>query len=142
MTDDRPPADGDEACERIETPYFTGVRYRDRVELTIQCRQLTDDDNLNDFGESLMNVCTHEKACRVLIDVAQLEFVTSSLLARFIQLQRTTRREGGRVVLASPGENFRDVLEVTNLDDFFEVTKTVDEARQALARESSPERES
>lgn len=134
MTDEPPDPIGEddsyhEPLETIRSPYFEGTQYRDRVELTITRREMTDDDNLSEFGDALNTACEQRQACRILIDVSRLEYVTSSILSKFITLNRKMTRGGGCVVLAAPSSMFREVLEMTNLNDYFQVSKTVEAAR-------------
>ena len=129
------PAFDDAAPDRfggISTPYFDGVVQPAHVELRITRDELTDSDNVEEFGHLLGQVCDDHGVQWVLIDVAQLQYVTSSILSRFITLNRRLVRDGGGVVLVNPSEMFDDVLRATNLSDYFRVTPTLDAARDAL----------
>ena len=122
----------DEPSQVVETEYFTGGVWPDRIEVVVTRSQLTDDDNLEEFGERLMEVVERSGAKQVLVDVSALRFVTSSTLSKFIGLQRTLRREGGQLVIAHPGETISEVLDATNLNTFFKVVDSVAEGRAVL----------
>ena len=119
-----------EPLETVRSPYFVGEHWPDRLEVTLTTSELTDQHNIEEFGQSLLTTCRHYAARNILIDVSRLTFVTSSVLSKFIGLNRELRREGGQVVLACPGEMFADVLDATNLNDYFTVSKTLPEARE------------
>lgn len=117
---------------RVATPYFEGDVFARHAELRITRDELTDSDNVEEFGRLLAGVCDDYSVHWVLVDVARLQYVTSSILSRFITLNRRVSRDGGGVVLVAPSEMFEDVLQATNLSDYFRVTPTLDAARGAL----------
>ena len=132
-----PPSDasdrhGEEPLDVIQTRYFEGANYPNRVELTITREELSDEDNVQEFGDAMLSACKHRQATNALIDVSKLRFVTSSVLSRFITLHRELSRDGGQVILADPGEMFRDVLEATHLDDYFHVSASLEDGRNTL----------
>ena len=125
-------ADATDRSGQISTPYFEGQVYERHAELRITRDELTDSDNVEEFGQLLTNVGDQHGVTWVLIDVAKLQYVTSSILSRFITLNRRVSREDGGVVLVAPSEMFADVLQATNLGDYFRVTGTLEAAREAL----------
>ena len=130
-----PSASADDEPRRsapITTPYFVGESKGGHAELRITRDELTDSDNVEEFGELLAQVCDASDARWLLIDVSELQYVTSSILSRFITLNRRLSREDGDVVLVAPSEMFDDVLQATNLSNYFHVTPTLQAARDAL----------
>ena len=127
---DLPP---EEPLHQLSGPYFTGTVWPDRVEVTITRREMSDGDNVEEFGDALLGIYHHTQASRVLIDIAALQFVASSGIGKFILLHRTLSRDGGVMVLVAPSPAFAEVLEATNLDRLFLVADTFDKARQLAA---------
>ena len=130
-----------EPIERVSGPFFSGLIWRDRVELDVAKNELTDADNVEEFGSALLDLCNHRHACRVMIDVNKLVYVTSSVLGKFIQMHRTLSREGGRLVLVHPSDPLQEVLEATNLDSLFCIANDRVEGRRLLLDDSKDENE-
>ncbi|TDU83274.1 anti-anti-sigma factor [Kribbella voronezhensis] len=60
-------------------------------------------------------------ACLVVIDVSDLDEMSSTLLAAMLDTHRVCRRRGGGVVVRHASRKMADVLRRTGLDRVFEV---------------------
>jgi anti-anti-sigma factor len=60
-------------------------------------------------------------ACLVVIDVAEIDQISSTLMAALLDTHRVCRRRGGGVVIRHAGRKLTDVLRRTGLDRVFEV---------------------
>ena len=60
-------------------------------------------------------------ACLVVIDVSEVDQISSTLLAALLDTHRVCRRRGGGVVIRHAGRKMTDVLRRTGLDRVFEV---------------------
>lgn len=60
-------------------------------------------------------------ACLVVIDVSEIDQISSTLLAALLDTHRVCRRRGGGVVIRHAGRKLTDVLRRTGLDRVFEV---------------------
>lgn len=138
MTDDHPPSGGDtagdpaEPIERIDTEFFAGSIWPDRVEIAVTRPELSDQDNVEQFGNDLLDLCSKRHACRIMIEMSRLNFMTSSVLGRLIQLHRTLQRESGRLVLHTLSPVVAEVMEATNLDQYFAIAESDKAARSRL----------
>jgi anti-sigma B factor antagonist len=65
---------------------------------------------------------------KVIVDLADLEFIDSSGLAALAHARKRARDAGGEVVLAGPQRQVARVLALTRLIDAFSVHASVDEA--------------
>ena len=60
-------------------------------------------------------------ACLVVIDVSELDQISSTLLAALLDTHRVCRQRGGGVVIRHASRKMTDVLHRTGLDRVFEV---------------------
>lgn len=57
----------------------------------------------------------------VVFDLSSLEYISSAGLRIFLTAQKKMMASGGKVVLKSPNDMVRNVLEITGCADIFEV---------------------
>ena len=69
----------------------------------------------------------------VLIDCKQIDFVDSSGLGALVMAMRTVRESGGRLSICSINDQLRMLLELTSMDDVFEVFTSQEAFNQAVA---------
>ena len=62
-----------------------------------------------------------EGACLVVVDVSEIDQISSTLLAALLDTHRVCRRRGGGVVIRHASRRMADVLRRTGLDRVFEV---------------------
>ena len=67
---------------------------------------------------------------RLIIDLAGVAYMDSSGVGTLVEFKRKVERQGGSVVLARPQARVRSVFEITQLDKFFTIVASVDEARE------------
>jgi anti-sigma B factor antagonist len=71
--------------------------------------------------------------CHLIVDLTQVVFLDSSILAVFVGAHKRVRAGNGSIQLAGPPRKVRDVLEVTGLDEILPVVDTVDAALATLS---------
>ena len=76
--------------------------------------------------------------CHLILDLSQVEFLDSSVLAVFVGAHKRVRRTNGSIQLASPPQKVRHILEVTGLDDILPVVDTVDDALATIHADGAP----
>lgn len=59
--------------------------------------------------------------CLVVIDVSEIDQISSTVLAALLDTHRVCRRRGGGIVIRHAGRKLTDVLRRTGLDRVFEV---------------------
>lgn len=57
----------------------------------------------------------------ILVDLQQITFIDSSGLGGLVNAFKSTRAAGGRLALCSVGEQGRMLLEITGMDQIFEI---------------------
>ena len=99
---------------------------------------LTDEDNINVFGNDLLNLVDKCDCQKIVVNAAAVVYVTSSVLGKLITLHRKLHRGDGRMILCCVGPEFMDVLETSRLHTYFTVCDTV-AAAVALLENDEPD---
>lgn len=68
----------------------------------------------------------------VIVDLEGVDFIDSTGLGVLIGGLRRAREKGGELVIASPSDRVRRILEITDLRRIFRIFKTSNEAISAL----------
>lgn len=77
----------------------------------------------------------HDSGCsRLVIDLDGVTFVASSGLGTFLLLTEEFRSAGGKLVLAAPRTGVTQVLELLNLDQFLEISPSIEGALAGTER--------
>ena len=82
-----------------------------------------DEHNSHAPRKELCRLAERLPACRLVLDLANICFVTGSALGRLVGLNRRVRSAGGRLVLANLRPAVAEVLAVTHLDRVLEVAR-------------------
>lgn len=105
------------------------------VTIATICRtSLTDEDNLQEFGQSIQDLAAANPHSKLVLDVSELQHVTSAVLGKWIAVHRSIARAGGRMILCGAGRELNEILEATRLKSLFEITD--DRAAALVAMES------
>lgn len=80
--------------------------------------------------ESLESLYGENKS--VIVNLANILYIDSSCLGALITVRKELEKKGQRLLLAEPSDIVRDVLNLTKLDSFFEVSETEEEAMQQI----------
>ncbi|MFI5378739.1 MAG: STAS domain-containing protein [Tepidisphaerales bacterium] len=88
-----------------------------------------------DFGQPEADILDQqlpplaEKKPRVVVfDLSRVTLMASVALGSIMALNRTVRKNGGKVRLAAPGRNVLGALRFTRIDDILEICASVDAA--------------
>ncbi len=65
---------------------------------------------------------------RLIIDLADVDYMDSSGVGTMVELKRVVERRGGQLVLVNLQPRVRSVFEVTQLDRFFDIAADLNEA--------------
>jgi anti-sigma B factor antagonist len=84
-----------------------------------------------DVQDKLMTVIENEE--RILLDMANVSYMSSAGLRTLLTLYRRIRNQSGRIIITELQDEVRQVMEITGFLDFFEWKKTQTEAMKALA---------
>lgn len=88
--------------------------------------------DLRPLTEKLEELVSGENA-RLAIDLSAVEMIDSSGLSAMMNLVTRSRLGGGKVVLISPSPFVANVLEITRLNQWFDVCDSLEEAERRLS---------
>jgi anti-anti-sigma factor len=69
---------------------------------------------------------------RLMLDLSEVDYMTSSALGVIILLLQRVRSGGGKMAVAAPGERIHLLLEVAGLNQLLELCRTRAEAKNYL----------
>jgi anti-sigma B factor antagonist len=111
---------------------FTCLQDGDILIVTFHRPQLTDEDNLEQMGEELFRFVEKDQHRRIVLNLAMVTFVTSSVLGKWISLHRKIARNSGAMVLCDLQPNVREILDASRLLTYFNSADTIDDACRML----------
>ncbi|MEX1098175.1 MAG: STAS domain-containing protein [Planctomycetales bacterium] len=120
----------------FEPTYIRPRNVGDVAVIAFTVPRLTDDENIEQIGRELFAVIEHYGRRKVVVSLAEVSYLTSSVLGKLITLHRRLHRAGGRMVLCGFRDEVADVLETSRLDEYFETAPDVEAAVARL--QSSP----
>jgi anti-anti-sigma factor len=86
----------------------------------VGCTNLSD-DNIEPIGRALNALVEEHLPQRLLLDLAGIDYITSTPLGTLVSLNRRLRALGGGLAVTNVGPKVREVLSVTRLDKLIEV---------------------
>ena len=81
-------------------------------------------DNSGDMRKTLSNVL-RSKPRTLIVDVSKVSYIDSSGIATLLEALRTARKQSTRIVLRGVQGQMRYFLEVSRLDQLFEIEEQV-----------------
>jgi len=110
-------------------PKFTLSKVGPATMVRLAGPRITDQIYINELGDELVALIEPGAPPDLLIDLEEVEFLSSSVLGKLIRLLKRTRQAGGRLRLCSIRPSIREVFEITQLHKVFEIYP---DAREAL----------
>ena len=77
------------------------------------------------FGEELLSLVEVENRDKILLDFANVEFLSSAALGHLIKLEKRSKAKGAQLVLANIKDTIYEVFTITRLDKVFNIQKTL-----------------
>jgi stage II sporulation protein AA (anti-sigma F factor antagonist) len=85
-------------------------------------------------AERYLESVVAEGATHVVLDCAELEFISSAGIRALLFLVKRVKPIGGAVSVCAPRPHVRQMLEFTGLKSILSISGTVEEGRAALSR--------
>ncbi len=89
------------------------------------------EDSLTAFKQAVEHQLESKEVLDVVVNLEMVSFADSAALEYLLDLQDRLSRNLGRVKLARPDENLRQILTITRLEANFEVFDDIPQALQA-----------
>lgn len=115
-------------------PHYIKARTENDVTFVVfQLSEVTDDDNIDILGRELFSLVDQFGCEKIVLDLAGVAYITSSVLGKIISLHRKQSRSGGRLVLCSIEPGLAETLETSRLLTYFDVADNPDAAVASLS---------
>ena len=95
--------------------------------------------NGNDPFRGYLERLVHVNRNRIIIDLAEVDYVDSAFLATLLAFSRRTRRRGGALKLIRLNQKLKDIFFVTQLFSLLEVFETLDQAQMSFSEAPAEE---
>ncbi|MEZ6057508.1 MAG: STAS domain-containing protein [Planctomycetaceae bacterium] len=101
--------------------------------LRFHASRLTEEDNLEQLGHELTTASEKSPKNCIVLDVSTVEYVTSSVIGKWISLHRRLDRDGGKMAMFGVHSGLRDILETSRLLTYFHVADDLQAAQSLIA---------
>jgi anti-sigma B factor antagonist len=71
----------------------------------------------------------------IIMDFSRTELIYSAFISVLLEYSQKLRQKGGRIKLANPGLEVKKIVEVTHLDQIFEIYSNLEEALDSFRKE-------
>lgn len=93
-----------------------------------------DSSNVEDSKKIIDEVITNNPAnLFIIFDFEKLEYLNSMAIGCMVECIQNIEKGGGKLIIAHPADNVRDVLTVVGLDKVMQIHPTVEEAWKSVA---------
>jgi phenylalanyl-tRNA synthetase beta chain len=86
--------------------------------------KILDEQNVQVIGEQLFSLVDDVGRRKLLLDLRNVEYLSSAALGKLITLHKKLQAVGGKLMLCNIDPQIYEVFEITKLDKFFEITKS------------------
>ena len=94
--------------------------------------QLTEEDNLEQLGNELFSLVDQYQFRKIVLNLAPVQYVTSSVLGKLITLHGKLGRNEGQLILCDIHDDLKNVLTTSKLMTYFTTAKDVPAAKAAF----------
>lgn len=109
--------------EPFHSSFFLLEREGEVPVAVIQRQQLSEEDNLEEFGFDLSAVVDKLNTTRLVLDMSRVKYMTSAAIGRLIAFHRRLNRDKGALVLCDVTPTVRDILSASQLLSYFRVAE-------------------
>jgi anti-sigma B factor antagonist len=116
-------------------PIYITVRTEGDVKVVaFKLHRITEEDNIEQLGHELFSLVDQQGCRKLVVDLQDVEYITSSVIGKLISLHRKLHRAGGALVLCNLSAKLDEVLRTSRLIDYFQSAGSVEEALARLAQ--------
>jgi len=95
-------------------------------------RKILDEQNIQIIGEQLFSLVDKVGRRNILLNLCNVNNLSSAALGKLITLNKKVTQAGGRLILCGIAPQIFEVSEITKLDKFFKIVKEAQAALQAF----------
>lgn len=91
-------------------------------------RKILDETNIQIIGNQLVGLIDQEHATKIVLDFANVEYLSSAALGKLITLDKKAKASKVKLRLCSIKPEIFEVFAITKLNKLFDIRGTLDEA--------------
>ncbi len=91
-------------------------------------RKILDAIAIEEWGDELVALVDVDNRKRLLLNFADVTFMSSAALNKLIVLEKRVKKQGGRLKLCNLRRELREIFDITRLSTIFEILDTDSEA--------------
>jgi anti-sigma B factor antagonist len=107
-----------------ESASITVVRFRDQ--------KIIDPEAIQEMGEELFDLVDQGDRRKLVLNFANVEFLSSAALGKLITFEKKVKRNGAELILTNISPEIYQVFTITNLDKLFQIKDTEADALAVL----------
>lgn len=112
----------------FEAHYFRFESVDEIVVARCTISNLSDEENIEAVGQELLTLITKYECRELIVDLGEVEYMTSSMVGKLIRVHRQLHREGGKLVICNLNPTVDDILRTSKLLTYFHAADSVPEA--------------
>jgi anti-sigma B factor antagonist len=94
---------------------------------------LTDEENIELLGHELFTLVDQIGCRKMILNMKNVRYMTSSVLGKLISLHRKLHRNEGRLVICNIGEELDQIMSVSRLNQYFHLADDLGAAGVLMA---------
>jgi anti-sigma B factor antagonist len=119
------------------TSHITTQEQGDVLIVRFRSRLLNDEENIEQLGQELFSLVEQFHWLKVVLDMSNVDYLTSSVIGKLITLHRKLHRCRGRLVLFGLSEGVDAILSTSRLLSYFTVADNQQTAMEQVAKTES-----
>jgi anti-anti-sigma factor len=112
----------------FESHYFTFQVLGGVVVARCLMGNLSEEENIDPVGQELLTLVDKYECRRIILDLSEVEYMTSAMVGKMIRVHRQMHRDNGKLVLCQLHPTVYEILHTSKLLTYFNTTNTVEEA--------------
>ncbi len=113
--------------------FITLEEHGDVLVVRFKMRLLNDEENIEQLGQELFSLVEQANWLKLVLDLTNVEYLTSSVLGKLITLHRKLHRNQGKMVLFGLSDGVDAILRTSKLLTYFAIAENRDAAIAQLA---------
>ena len=99
--------------EVSESSNVSVVRFKDQ--------KIIDPEAIQELGQELFDLVEKDERKKIVVNFANVEFLSSAALGKLITFEKLTKRLGADLILTNIAAEIFQVFTITNLDKLFQI---------------------
>lgn len=95
-------------------------------------KKILDENNIQMIGNELFGLVEEDGRKRIILDFANVEYLSSAALGKLITMDKKVKTAGGKLRLCSIRPDIYEVFAITKLNKLFDIHDSQDEALQGF----------